>query len=50
MKQFQELHQAVCNDRRYSPWSMQKTLSERAQMLQEEESRLWVESKKKEKQ
>ncbi len=36
MKQFQELHQAVSNDRRYSPWSKERTLSERVQMLHEE--------------
>ena len=36
MKQFRELHQAITKDRKYSPWSKERTLSERANMLQEE--------------
>jgi|SRR3989338_7862333 len=33
---FQELHQAVTNDRKYSVWSQQKNLAERVTFLQEE--------------
>ncbi len=36
MKEFQELHQAVINDRRYSLWSKQQTITERIRTLQGE--------------
>ena len=36
MKEFQDLHSIAVEDRKYSEWSQQRTLDEKAQMLQQE--------------